>query len=148
MKAKKFKEFVAHHNASRHLALYERNGNGIFLWLARAEYRKHGVETPEALEREFDLMGARLLEAKKATDVSQALGLENIHRRVEQSAQRDIAEEVAAARRAGNNPVAAEKLAAASFRRTPGAVKTLWRDWRKKTPKEPTSDLPDWPPRG
>lgn len=131
MKSSKFREFVAQHNAERHLALYARNGNSAFLWLARAEYRKHGVPVPDALEREFDEMGKRLLAVKKVEKLATVLGLTELHQHEIQAKQRDVAEYVRSARKMGHRPGEVEKLAANKFRKSPGAVKTLWRDWNK-----------------
>ncbi len=77
--------FAVKQNANRHLRLYLRTGDGLLIWHAYAEYRRHKLPVPENVlhlldQVCFDLLHAGTVLAKHPSDripvqVAKALGM-------------------------------------------------------------------------
>lgn len=68
-----WKLWAAQVNAKRHLALYDKERNGLLIWKAYMEYRRCGVPVPESLLKRFDQFAEKLLSTSGPQEIAAAL---------------------------------------------------------------------------
>jgi hypothetical protein len=135
----KLDAFFTCYNAGRELAMYEREKDGRFVWLAYLEYRRSGQQVPENILAILDEWAGAVICAKSVSDIPAALDLSKgkkgdqytLHWQAKR--RRDIVEfwfilhfEM------GHKPVAANIKTAAHFGIPVATVKQTVRRWRAK----------------
>lgn len=129
--------FLVKYSADRHLALYLKTRDGLLIWQAYSEYRKHGMQVPEDILLKLDEYASALSRAVTPNEVAAAVemktkkgGIAGKTRTRAAERRRDIIEHVHVAISVGIRPTVAYFEAAKRFGTTSGRVKTLYNDWR------------------